>query len=200
MSANADKLARNAKVHELHREMKTSVPELGGVTNEIRLLGIDPATAGGEMLAARERQARELGAGGGGGMAGGAGELDMPRAPVEDAAANGAAATTTRDVQRTRFPNGNAETDSRSEAGRRSELCRASAASRPSRLNPTKNDAGGGDGDFGARLSPTRGAARARAADAMSRTRRARSDRSVAERKAACRNQGVEVVRDGTET
>ena len=72
MSANADKLARNAKVHDLHREMKTSVSELVGVTNEIRR-GIDPVTVGREMLAARERQARELGAGGGGGMAGGAG-------------------------------------------------------------------------------------------------------------------------------
>ena len=97
MSANADKLARNAKVHDLHREMKTSVSELVGVTNEIRR-GIDPVTVGREMLAARERQARELGAGGGGGMAGGAGEPDA-RAPGS-AAANGAAATTTRDVQR----------------------------------------------------------------------------------------------------
>ena len=53
MSANADKLARNAKVHDLHREMKTSVSELVGVTNEIRR-GIDPVTVGREMLAARE--------------------------------------------------------------------------------------------------------------------------------------------------
>ena len=62
MSANADKLARNAKVHDLHREMKTSVSELVGVTNEIRR-GIDPLTVGREMLAARERQAREVGGG-----------------------------------------------------------------------------------------------------------------------------------------
>ena len=36
MSANADKLARNAKVHDLHREMKTSVSELVGVTKLAR--------------------------------------------------------------------------------------------------------------------------------------------------------------------
>lgn len=54
MSANADKLARNARVHELHLEMKTSVSDLVGVTNEIRR-GMDPLTVGREMMAKQER-------------------------------------------------------------------------------------------------------------------------------------------------
>lgn len=195
MSANADKLARNAKVHDLHREMKTSVSELVGVTNEIRR-GIDPVTVGREMLAARERQARELGAGGGGGMAGGAGEPDA-RAPGS-AAANGAAATTTRDVQRFASRTETKETDLRSDS--RFENFMPFSAVSLGRLNPTKNDGGGGDGVFGARLLADALEERAVAADAMSLTRSGALDRSVAERKAAFRNQGVEVVRDGTET
>ena len=55
MSANADKLARNAKVHDLHRELKSSVEELVGVTNEIRR-GIDPIAVGREMMASSERK------------------------------------------------------------------------------------------------------------------------------------------------
>ena len=205
MSANADKLARNAKVHDLHREMKTSVSELVGVTNEIRR-GIDPVTVGREMLAARERQARELGAGGGGGMAGGAGEPDA-RAPGSAAAtshrrrrlaANGAAATTTRDVQRFASRTETKETDLRSDS--RFENFMPFSAVSLGRLNPTKNDGGGGDGVFGARLLADALEERAVAADAMSLTRSGALDRSVAERKAAFRNQGVEVVRDGTET
>ena len=196
MSANADKLARNAKVHDLHREMKTSVSELVGVTNEIRR-GIDPVTVGREMLAARERQARELGAGGGGGMAGGAGEPDA-RAPGS-AAANGAAATTTRDVQRFASNTETKETDRRSDS--RIENFMPFSAVSLGRLNPTDGGGGGGgDGVFGARLLADALEERAVAADAMSLTRSGALDRSVAERKAAFRNQGVEVVRDGTET
>ena len=54
MSANADKLARNARVHDLHREMKASVSELVGVTNQIRD-GLDPAAVGKKILASRTR-------------------------------------------------------------------------------------------------------------------------------------------------
>ena len=36
MSARMDALARDAKVHDLHAEMKASVSELVGVTDEIR--------------------------------------------------------------------------------------------------------------------------------------------------------------------
>ena len=69
------------------------------------------------------------------------------------------------------------------------------------RLNPTDGGGGGGgDGVFGARLLADALEERAVAADAMSLTRSGALDRSVAERKAAFRNQGVEVVRDGTET
>ena len=193
MSANADKLARNAKVHDLHREMKTSVSELVGVTNEIRR-GIDPVTVGREMLAARERQARELGAGGAGGVADGAGEPDA-RAPGS-AAANGAAATTTRDVQRFASRTETKETDLRSDS--RFENFMPFSAVSLGRLNPTDGD--GRDGVFGARLLADALEERAVAADAMSLTRSGALDRSVAEQKAAFRNQGVEVVRDGTET
>ena len=189
MSANADKLARNAKVHDLHREMKTSVSELVGVTNEIRR-GIDPVTVGREMLAARERQARELGAGGGGGMAGGAGEPDA-RAPGS-AAANGAAATTTRDVQRFASRTETKETDHRSDS--RIENFMPFSAVSLGRLNPTDGD--GGDGVFGARLLADALEERAVAAEAISLARSGALDRSVAERKAAYRNRGVEVVRD----
>ena len=54
MSANADKLARNARVHDLHREMKASVSELVGVTNQIRD-GLDPAAVSKKILASRTR-------------------------------------------------------------------------------------------------------------------------------------------------
>jgi len=54
MSANADKLARNARVHDLHREMKASVSELVGVTHQIRD-GLDPAAVGKKILASRTR-------------------------------------------------------------------------------------------------------------------------------------------------
>ena len=190
MSANADKLARNAKVHDLHREMKTSVSELVGVTNEIRR-GIDPVTVGREMLAARERQARELGAGAGAGAAGGAREPDA-RAPGR----NGAAATTTRVVQRFASRTETKETGLRSDS---LENFMPFSAVSLGRLNPT--DGGGGDGVFGARVLADALEERAVAADAISLARSGALDRSVAERKAAFRNRGVEVVRDGnTET
>ena len=149
MSANADKLARNAKVHDLHREMKTSVSELVGVRER------DPARDRScdrreEMLAARERQARELGAGGGGGMAGGAGEPRRSRAGKRRRE-RARAATTTRDVQRFASPNGN-EGDGSTFAIPRFENFMPFSAVSLGRLNPTKNDGGGGDGVFGARL------------------------------------------------
>ena len=190
MSANADKLARTAKVHDLHREMKTSVSELVGVTNEIRR-GIDPVTVGREMLAARERQARELGAGAGAGAAGGAREPDA-RAPGR----NGAAATTTRVVQRFASRTETKETGLHSDS---LENFMPFSAVSLGRLNPT--DGGGGDGVFGARVLADALEERAVAADAISLARSGALDRSVAERKAAFRNRGVEVVRDGnTET
>jgi len=190
MSANADKLARTAKVHDLHREMKTSVSELVGVTNEIRR-GIDPLTVGREMLAARERQARELGAGAGAGAAGGAREPDA-RAPGR----NGAAATTTRVVQRFASRTETKETGLHSDS---LENFMPFSAVSLGRLNPT--DGGGGDGVFGARVLADALEERAVAADAISLARSGALDRSVAERKAAFRNRGVEVVRDGnTET
>jgi len=199
MSANADKLARNAKVHDLHREMKTSVSELVGVTNEIRR-GIDPVTVGREMLAARERQARELGAGGTGGVADGAGEPDA-RAPGSAAAtsrrrrrlaANGAATTTTRVVRPFASRTETKETDHRSDS--RIENFMPFSAVSLGRLNPTDGD--GGDGVFGARLLADALEERAVAAEAISLARSGALDRSVAERKAAYRNRGVEVVRD----
>ena len=199
MSANADKLARNAKVHDLHREMKTSVSELVGVTNEIRR-GIDPVTVGREMLAARERQARELGAGGAGGVADGAGEPDA-RAPGSVAAtsrprrrlaANGAATTTTRVVRPFASRTETKETDPGSDS--RIENFMPFSAVSLGRLNPTDGD--GGDGVFGARLLADALEERAVAADAISLARSGALDRSVAERKAAYRNRGVEVVRD----
>ena len=190
MSANADKLARNAKVHDLHREMKTSVSELVGVTNEIRR-GIDPVTVGREMLAARERQARELGAGAGAGAAGGAREPDA-RAPGR----NGAAATTTRVVQRFASRTETKETGLHSDS---LENFMPFSAVSLGRLNPT--DGGSGDSVFGARVLADALEERAVAADAISLARSGALDRSVAERKAAFRNRGVEVVRDGnTET
>ena len=142
------------------------------------------------MLAARERR-RESSALAAAAAGGRAGEPDA-RAPGS-AAANGAAATT-RDVQRF-ASNGTKETI----VPIKFEPMPFSAVSL-GRLNPTKNDGGGGDGVFGARLLADALEERAVAADAMSLTRSGALDRSVAERKAAFRNQGVEVVRDGTET
>jgi Sec-independent protein translocase protein TatA len=62
MSARMDALARDAKVHDLHAEMKASVSELVGVTDEIRG-GLDVRAVGRKILADQT----DCRAGGGGG-------------------------------------------------------------------------------------------------------------------------------------
>ena len=62
MSARMDALARDAKVHDLHAEMKASVSELVGVTDEIRG-GLDVRAVGRKILADQT----DSRAGGGGG-------------------------------------------------------------------------------------------------------------------------------------
>jgi len=185
MSANADKLARNAKVHDLHREMKTSVSELVGVTNEIRR-GIDPLTVGREMLAARERQAREVGGGVVGDDAAGRkrGESDetetRARERLRAVAATGAST-----------PSG-ASKKTHSPTGVPLENFVPFSAVSLGRLPGGGKE--NGDGVFGGRVLADALEERAVAAEALALARSGALDRSVAERVEALRNEGAEVV------
>ena len=64
MTAKVDKLAKNSQVSELHQEMKQSMSELVGVTEEIRA-GFNPLAVGRRIL-----QEESGGSGGGGGRGG----------------------------------------------------------------------------------------------------------------------------------
>ena len=190
MSANADKLARTAKVHDLHREMKTSVSELVGVTNEIRH-GIDPLTVGREMLAARERQASK--------EAGSSGEREGASERTERPAegrrvANGATpraesrlATHVESTRRS-FSKTNPETSERLE-----RFMPLSAVS-VGRLKVSNTE--GGD-VFGGRVLADALEESAVAAEALRLARSGVLDRRVAERAEALKREGAEVVRDG---
>ena len=199
MSANADKLARNAKVHDLHREMKTSVSELVGVTNEIRR-GIDPLTVGREMLAARDRQARSLGGGVGGDDAAGiergarAARASNEARDADRRRRNGETARrVARDASRLSVgPDGRASQTRAPRLERLEEHMPFSAVS----LGRLRNG-GSGDDVFGGRVLADALEERAVAADALRLARSGALDRSVAERAEALRDEGAEVVRDG---
>jgi hypothetical protein len=186
MSANADKLARTAKVHDLHREMKTSVSELVGVTNEIRR-GIDPLTVGREMLAARERQASKE-AGSSGEREGASERTERPAegrrvANVATPRAESRLATRVESFSKT-----NPETSERLE-----RFMPLSAVS-VGRLKVSNTE--GGD-VFGGRVLADALEESAVAAEALRLARSGALDRRVAERAEALKKEGAEVVRDG---
>ena len=186
MSANADKLARTAKVHDLHREMKTSVSELVGVTNEIRR-GIDPLTVGREMLAARERQAsKETGSSG---EREGASERSERPAGGRRVANGATPRAESRLATRVEsFSKTNPETSERLE-----RFMPLSAVS-VGRLKVSNTD--GGD-VFGGRVLADALEESAVAAEALRLARSGALDRRVAERAEALKKEGAEVVRDG---
>lgn len=186
MSANADKLARTAKVHDLHREMKTSVSELVGVTNEIRR-GIDPLTVGREMLAARERQASK--------EAGSSGEREGASERTERPAegrrvANGA--TPRAESRLATFVESFSKTNP--ETSERLERFMPLSAVSVGRLKVSNTE--GGD-VFGGRVLADALEESAVAAEALRLARSGALDRRVAERAEALKKEGAEVVRDG---
>ena len=182
MSANADKLARTAKVHDLHREMKTSVSELVGVTNEIRR-GIDPLTVGREMLAARERQAS--------GEAGSSGERETASERTERRegrrVANGA---TPRPDEFFPTRGSFSKTNPRASESSRLESFMPLSAVSVGRLEAS-NDV------FGGRVLADALEESAVAAEALRLARSGALDRRVADRAETLRKEGAEVVRDG---